>query len=66
MSDYYPTEEEKALNQELAPMFLEYLEGRTTIHDWVSQMQYFADKHGIGGRMRGSIRQAGLDKINSD
>ena len=51
---------ERALNKDLFPLFIDYLEHRTTLGDWVAQMQYFADKHGLGDRMERAIRKEGF------
>lgn len=53
-------EQEQALGRDLFPLFLEYLNGKTSKEDWASQMQYFADKHGLGSVMRDSIRREGF------
>jgi len=50
----------RELGKDLYPLFMDYLNKKTTLEEWVEQMQYFADKHGLGERMRDSIRQCGL------
>ena len=51
---------ERALNKDLIPLFIEYREHRTTLEDWIAQMQYFANKHDLGDRMESAIRKEGF------
>jgi len=46
-----------ALAADLGPLWITYLEGGTSLTEWVGQMQYFADKHGVGSQMKYSIRE---------
>ena len=39
--------EEEALGRDLIPLFLDYLNKKTTREEWIEQMQYFANKHGL-------------------
>jgi hypothetical protein len=48
---------ERALNQDLGPLLFSYLNGAVNHQEWYDQMQYFADKHGLGDQMRESIRK---------
>jgi len=50
---------ERALNKDLAPLLSAYLRGETTQQEWLDQMMYFADKHGLGGRIKKSTKECG-------
>lgn len=51
---------DRALGEDLAPLFGKYLRGETTLGQWIKQMEYFADKHGCGDMMRREIADCGL------
>ncbi len=43
--------EEEALNRDLFPLFNRYLARKTSRDEWVAQMKYFAEKHGLLDKM---------------
>jgi len=51
------SESEAAMGKELFPLFLDYLNKKTSRPEWIEQMKYFADKHGHGEVMRRSIHE---------
>ena len=53
--------QDMALGADLFPLFERYLHGLYTKEEWITQMRYFAEKHGKGKIMEASIQETGIE-----